>query len=116
MAIRGILFDKDGTLIDYRRTWVPINRAVARYAAGGDAVLAAELLRRNGQDPNSDYVVPGSVLAAGSPEDIAPAFAGQLGGKTPAGLAAGIDRLFSERGADAVLIHGIAATIKELKR
>ena len=33
MAIRGILFDKDGTLIDYRRTWVPINREVADFVA-----------------------------------------------------------------------------------
>ena len=29
MAIRGILFDKDGTIIDYWRTWVPINREAA---------------------------------------------------------------------------------------
>ena len=28
VAIRGILFDKDGTVIDYWRTWVPINREV----------------------------------------------------------------------------------------
>ena len=37
MAIRGVLFDKDGTIIDYWRTWVPINREVALYAAGGNA-------------------------------------------------------------------------------
>jgi phosphoglycolate phosphatase len=116
VAIRGILFDKDGTLIDYRRSWVPINREVAHYAAGGDAMLAADLLRRNGQDPDSDRVIPGSVLAAGSIEDIAAAFAAQLGRKTPAGLVAGIDRLFRERGAHAVLIEGVAATITELKR
>ena len=33
VAIRGILFDKDGTIIDYWRTWVPINREAALYAA-----------------------------------------------------------------------------------
>jgi phosphoglycolate phosphatase len=71
VAIRGILFDKDGTLIDYWRTWLPINREVASCAAGGDPLLAAELLARNGHDPATDRVTAGSVLAAGSVDDIA---------------------------------------------
>jgi phosphoglycolate phosphatase len=41
VAIRGILFDKDGTIVDYWRTWVPVNREAALYAAGGDPRLAA---------------------------------------------------------------------------
>jgi len=117
MAIRGILFDKDGTLIDYERTWVPIHREVALYAAGGDAALAAELLRRHGQDPDTDAVIAGSVLAAGSIDDIAEAFAAQLGARTPPNLAAGIDRVYSQGGArHAVLIEGTLDTIAELKR
>jgi phosphoglycolate phosphatase len=76
VAIKGILFDKDGTLIDYQRTWVPIHKEVALYAARGDTALAAELLRRYGQDPDSDAVMPNSVLAAGSVDDIADALPG----------------------------------------
>ena len=57
MAIRGILFDKDGTIIDYARTWVPLNREAANFAAGGDVALAAELLRAHGQDPDTDAVI-----------------------------------------------------------
>ncbi len=34
MKIRGVLFDKDGTLLDYWKTWVPINRTIAMFAAG----------------------------------------------------------------------------------
>ena len=83
MAIGAILFDKDGTLIDYWLTWVPINREVALFAAGGDSGLAHALLRVGGQDPATDRVVPGSVLAAGSVDDIAAAFAAQLGARTP---------------------------------
>lgn len=117
VAVRGILFDKDGTLIDYERTWVPIHRHVAAYAAGGDARVAEELLRRFGQDPVTDAVTPGSVLAAGSIDDIAAAFAGYLGLRTPPDLAAGIDRVYSAGGAThAVLIEGVRETLGELKR
>ncbi len=116
MAIRGILFDKDGTLVDYRRTWVPINREVASYAAGGDAIVAAELLRRNGHDPVTNRITAGSVLAAGSVAEIAEAFAEQLGDRAPPGLEAGIARIFRERGADAVLIDGVTASLAELRR
>jgi phosphoglycolate phosphatase len=117
VAIRGILFDKDGTLIDYARTWVPIHREVAAYAAGGDAALAADLLRRFGQDPVTDEVTPGSVLAAGSIYDIAEAFASYLGPRTPPDLAAGIDRVYSRGGAaHAELIPGVRETLHVLKR
>ena len=97
MAIRGILFDKDGTVIDYWRTWVPINREVALFAAGGDAGLAAELLRRGGHDPATDRITAGTVLAAGSVDDIAEAFAAHLGERAPPQLAAGIEAIFRSR-------------------
>jgi phosphoglycolate phosphatase len=116
VAIKGILFDKDGTLIDYHRTWVPIHQEVALFAAGGDRALAAELLRRHGQDPDSGAPTAGSVLAAGSVYDIADAFAGDLGPRTPPGLAAAIDRIYSEGGAKhAVPVQGAERTLAALK-
>ena len=117
MAILGILFDKDGTLIDYEKTWPPINFNAARYAARGDPALTAELLRRTGQDPATGRVAAGSVLATGSVEDIAREFAIALGRSTPPDLAQAIERIFSDGGArGAVLIPGVAATLRELKR
>lgn len=117
MAIRGILFDKDGTLIDYERTWVPIHRDVAAYAAGGNPEIAAELLRRFGQDPVTDAVTPGSVLAVGSIYDIAQAFASHLGPRTPPDLVAGIDRVYSQGGAaHAELIAGVGEALRVLKQ
>jgi len=117
VAIKGILFDKDGTLIDYRQTWVPIHKEVAFYAARGDAALAAELLRLYGQDPDTEAVTANSVLAAGSIYDIADAFAGHLGARTPPDLTAAIDRIYSEGGArHAVPVDGAERTLAELKR
>jgi phosphoglycolate phosphatase len=116
MAIRGILFDKDGTIIDYFRTWVPMNREAALFAAGGDAALAAELLRAHGQDPETGAIAGDSVLAVGSIVEIANAFAAHLGARTPAGLTASLDRLFAEGGAkNAVLIPGADRTLATLK-
>ena len=117
MAIKGILFDKDGTLIDYGKTWVPIHREVALYAARGDAALAAELLRRHGQDPDTGASTANSVLAAGSVYDIADAFAQDLGARTPPDLAAAIDRIYTEGGAGhAVAVEGAERTLAELRR
>jgi phosphoglycolate phosphatase len=117
MAIRGILFDKDGTVIDYWRTWVPINRQAALYAARGDTALADELLRRGGHDPATDHVTPGSPLAAGDFLDIAQAFAAHPQVAAAGQLVAGIERIFCAGGAQhSVLIDGARATLAELKR
>jgi phosphoglycolate phosphatase len=115
--MRGILFDKDGTLIDYWKTWLPINRETALFAAHGDHLLADELLRCGGQDPATDTVVPGSALAVGSHDEIAAVFAARLGGAAPANLAREIERIFRRGGArHSVLIDGVAVALESLKR
>ena len=74
MTIKGLLFDKDGTLLDYHQTWAPLNRAAAMHVAKGDVELANRMLDHAGQDPVTDRVRPGSHLAAGTPVEIAAAF------------------------------------------
>ena len=66
-AIKGILFDKDGTLLDYDESWLPVNRELARIAAQDDAALADHLLRETGMDPVSGHIVPDSLLAPATP-------------------------------------------------
>jgi phosphoglycolate phosphatase len=117
LAIRGILFDKDGTVVDYWRTWLPVNRAAALYAARGDAALAAGLLRLGGQDPETDRITPGAPLAAGDLMDIARAFAAHPGVAAASELVAGLERVFVEgAAAHSVLIDGAHAAIEELRR
>ncbi|MQW85963.1 HAD family hydrolase [Sinorhizobium saheli] len=70
-TITGILFDKDGTLLDYVKSWVPVNYELARIAARGDDDLARVLLRAGGMDPDTGFVAPDSLLAAGNTVEIA---------------------------------------------
>lgn len=69
--IKGILFDKDGTLLDYDESWLPVNRELARIAAEGDTALANHLLATCGMDPVTGHIVPDSLLAAGNTRQIA---------------------------------------------
>lgn len=74
---RGILFDKDGTLIDFRATWIPAYRGVVDEVARrleGDATLAARLLRRLGYDPDADQFAEDSPLLWATNEAIAAAW------------------------------------------
>ena len=50
-AIRGVLFDKDGTLIDFFATWSTAYEQAAHDTAGGDVALAEKLLALGGRDP-----------------------------------------------------------------
>ncbi|MFC6854347.1 HAD family hydrolase [Marivibrio halodurans] len=93
----AILFDKDGTLLDYHATWMPANRAVVDVLAEGDAELARYLLIRGGWDPESDRVAAGSPLAAGALDEIVACWADLLPpgrADDPKALEAEIDRLF----------------------
>jgi phosphoglycolate phosphatase len=114
--IRGVLFDKDGTLLDYEKTWLPINHKVAYAAANGDKQLANDLLRAGGYDPATNRVMPGTVLAAGSNDDLAECFAAILGPRTPKNLGALISDIFSAGGAEtATLLDGVDAAVRALR-
>ncbi|MFM2278225.1 MAG: hypothetical protein RLZZ444_456, partial [Pseudomonadota bacterium] len=69
--IAAVLFDKDGTLLDFDRSWEPVNRRAALYAAKGDQALANRLMQACGMDPESGRVVPDSLFAASSTGEIA---------------------------------------------
>ncbi len=72
--VRAILFDKDGTLFDFRLTWIPIMREAALRLAAGDQALADRLLIAAGYDPHADRFSSDGPIAAGTSDDIAAAW------------------------------------------
>ncbi|WP_182084049.1 HAD family hydrolase [Aureimonas sp. ME7] len=113
-AIEAVLFDKDGTLIDYHRSWEPTNRRAAKLAARGDEALERRLLQLGGTDPETGVTRAGSLLAAGNTSEIADAFiaAGSL--FEPGDLVARLDALFIAAADDAVPVTDLAALFAAL--
>ncbi len=71
MAIKGILFDKDGTLIEVNGTWVPLYKHMLATEFGHDEAEISELLARTGYLADINSVRAGSVMAGGTTREIA---------------------------------------------
>lgn len=69
--IKGILFDKDGTLIDFLATWMPALHEVADVLSEGNTELAHKMLAATGYDFATHTIKSGSILAAASNREIA---------------------------------------------
>lgn len=70
MKIQGILFDKDGTLIDVNATWIPIYREVLMDMCGTDLEGAEAMMAKAGYDKATETLKAGSVLAGGTTRQI----------------------------------------------
>ncbi|MCV9937542.1 HAD-IA family hydrolase [Boseaceae bacterium BT-24-1] len=113
-AIRGLLFDKDGTLIDYQASWAPTNLRAGRLAALGDPDLAAQLLTVAGVDPVTGYTVSDGLLASGNTEDVAEAWAEAGSPFGAAELTDRLDTLFRSVVVAAVPVCDLAALFASL--
>ena len=118
MKYRGIVFDKDGTLLDFHATWLPIYRHAAAEFAGSDARLAARLLSNHGYLPEQDRIAGGSLLAAGNNREIAAAWAAELGLPGEIGpVARRLDEIFRDLGAArATPVDALAPTLQNLRQ
>lgn len=70
MKIGGVLFDKDGTLIDVNQTWVPIYRHMLSDLFRIDAHGAETLMEKAGYDRMTGRFRANSVLAGGTTRQL----------------------------------------------
>lgn len=66
LEIRGLVFDKDGTLFDFHRTWSAWGAALIRDITGGDDGHAKALAEALAFDLENASFLPGSPLIAGT--------------------------------------------------
>ena len=113
--IRGVLFDKDGTLIDFEKTWFAIGDHMALEAAKGDRALADRLLDEAGYDFATRTVRADSVFAAGTNADIVALWYPRAGMDERQALTARFDAFTAAEGAArSVPVAGCAGAIRAL--
>jgi phosphoglycolate phosphatase len=116
-TIRGLLFDKDGTLIDFFATWGAAYQAVAAEIAAltGDAGKADELLRLGGYDPATGKLDPASPLACGTNDEIAALWSGHLGVERHLDLRHWVSQGFGRFGLQPVPVTDLPALFRRLR-
>jgi phosphoglycolate phosphatase len=114
-SIKAILFDKDGTLLDFEATWGPINQQAGLLASKNDAELARHILDRCGVDPASGKTRAESPLAIAAADEIAVAMieAGSKLEKTD--LVDGLHSLFADAARKAVPLTDLPKLFSTLK-
>jgi phosphoglycolate phosphatase len=85
-GIRGILFDKDGTLFDFMATWGGWTRALLADLALASGADPDTLGRAVGYDLASGAFTPDSPIIAHTPEEIAETLLPHLPGSSPVAL------------------------------
>lgn len=71
--IKGVIFDKDGTLFDFNATWGAWTRGMLEAEAGGDAATLARLAEVLGYDLRDNVFRPGSLVIAETGDVVADA-------------------------------------------
>ncbi len=97
-TIRAILFDKDGTLVDFDRTWGRAAGAVMHRITGGDAARRRRLEEVSHYVPEERRFLASSPLLAGSSGQFGPLWAEVLERPATEDLFNEINVLFGEEG------------------
>jgi phosphoglycolate phosphatase len=93
MGVRGVLFDKDGTLISFEKTWGPAIGAVIDALARSDEAKRAAQARALHFSLEEQRFLPTSPIIAGSTGHYGPLWAAALGRSDHSELKAEIDAL-----------------------
>jgi phosphoglycolate phosphatase len=116
-SIKGILFDKDGTLVDFQATWFAIGDLLALQAAGGDRARADALMEAAGYDFGKKCFKADSVFAAGTNADIVALWYPDAAAEDRRKMTIGFDRFTADEGArQSVPLPGSQDAIARLHR
>lgn len=91
MPIKGIVFDKDGTLFDFDATWGGWSRGFIAAEAKGDPVLTTQLADAMGYDLARGAFLSHSIVIAATTDKVADAILPLLPGETKCALLARMD-------------------------
>jgi phosphoglycolate phosphatase len=112
---KAILFDKDGTLIDFAGTWAALYERLALEIAGGDPVRASELLVAGGYNASDSTFIAGSELAAGTTSGIVALWTNHVSGNEFSRWKDRFDEAFADEGPKfAVAIPALEETLSHL--
>ena len=96
VSTRGVLFDKDGTLIDFDSMWVPLYRAALMSLTEGDAVHVEDMLVRSGYDAETGRCKPGTTLTVGTTDAMVSEWRPDLAGAALEAAIIRIDDMFAD--------------------
>lgn len=114
-SIKGVLFDKDGTLFDFQKSWAPINLAAGRHGAAGNEALRKELLAIGGVDPATGYAAADGLFAAGNAAEIAAAWVAAGSPFRLEALTAALDTIFLDGAGSMAPAADLPALFSRLK-
>jgi len=111
--ITGILFDKDGTLFDFERSWSGFAHGLLLDLAEGDEDRATEMGARIGYDTQARSFAPDSCLIAGTDADVVAALLPMLADTDAASLTTRISRAAAQ--APMVAVIALRPLLTELR-
>ncbi|MES0089572.1 MULTISPECIES: HAD family hydrolase [unclassified Mesorhizobium] len=115
--IKGILFDKDGTLVDFNATWLSIADFMAMDAAEGDRWKADRLLSAAGFDFVAKRFKPDSIFASGTNMDVVELWFPRLSDEDQMLAVARFNEITSVQGSSmAVALPGVVAALTALHK
>jgi phosphoglycolate phosphatase len=116
MPIRAILFDKDGTLIDFQRTWGPATHRVMTRLCNGDTAAFERLAAVSLYDPTERKLLSGSPVVIETTYGYGKLWAQALGVPITPEFIERIDALFFQETLDHLTPMGdVAALLGQLR-
>jgi phosphoglycolate phosphatase len=113
--MRALLFDKDGTLLDFEASWSRVLREMCLDLADGDTAAAEAMLIAGGYDPVRGHFRSGGALAAGHTIDIVRLWYPALAGAPLKAMVERIDAIFHANGITcSVPVAGLDETLTTL--